>query len=98
VERLRRVLLDRDNFPNMESERRLPVKLAREAADEIERLSAERDELRKKANILDAMWVSAEKERDELLARLKWIASGNETHSECIQIARVVIAKVEGGK
>jgi hypothetical protein len=38
VERLRRTLLDRDNFPRMDSEKWLPVGLAKEAADEIERL------------------------------------------------------------
>jgi hypothetical protein len=40
VERLRRTLLDRDNFPRMDSEKWLPVRLAKEAADEIERLRA----------------------------------------------------------
>jgi hypothetical protein len=40
VERLRATLLDRDNFPRMDSEKWLPVKLAKEAADEIERLRA----------------------------------------------------------
>lgn len=38
VERLRATMLDKDNFPRMECERHLPVGLAREAADEIERL------------------------------------------------------------
>jgi hypothetical protein len=38
VERLRGTLLDKDNFPRMNSETRLPVGLAKEAADEIERL------------------------------------------------------------
>jgi hypothetical protein len=38
VERLRATLLDRDNFPRMDSEKWLPVGLAKEAAAEIERL------------------------------------------------------------
>jgi hypothetical protein len=38
VERLRRTLLDRDNFPRMDSEKWLPVGLAKEAADVIEGL------------------------------------------------------------
>jgi hypothetical protein len=41
VERLRGTLLDKDNFPRMDSEKWLPVGLAKEAADEIERLRAE---------------------------------------------------------
>jgi hypothetical protein len=40
VERLRGTLLDKDNFPRMDSEKWLPVGLAKEAADEIERLRA----------------------------------------------------------
>lgn len=36
---------DRDNFPRMNSERWLPVGLAKEAAAEIARLRAERDQL-----------------------------------------------------
>jgi hypothetical protein len=38
VKRLRGTLLDKDNFPRMDSEKWLPVGLAKEAADEIERL------------------------------------------------------------
>ena len=40
VGRLRAATLDKDNFPRMDSERWLPVGLAKEAADEIERLRA----------------------------------------------------------
>ncbi len=36
--------------------------IVRERNAEIERLRAERDELQKKANILDGMWVHAEQE------------------------------------
>jgi hypothetical protein len=41
VERLRDAANDKDNYPRMDSERWLPVGLAREAADEIETLRAE---------------------------------------------------------
>ena len=38
VDRLRATALDKDNFPRMKQEKWLPVGLALEAADEIERL------------------------------------------------------------
>lgn len=41
VIRLREKLRDRDNYPYMDTENRVPVGLAREAADEIERLLEE---------------------------------------------------------
>lgn len=41
IHRLRATALDKDNFPRMDSERWLPVGLAKEAADEIERLRKE---------------------------------------------------------
>jgi hypothetical protein len=46
VERLRATQLDKDNFPRMDSERWLPVGLAGEAADEIERLRTENERLK----------------------------------------------------
>lgn len=45
VRRLRATTLDKDNFPRMDCEKWLPVGLAREAADEIERLRALLQEL-----------------------------------------------------
>jgi hypothetical protein len=57
VARLRATLLDRDNFPRMDSEKWLPVGLAKEAADEIEWLRKELDfintELDKVRRIMD---------------------------------------------
>jgi hypothetical protein len=41
VQRLRQAVLDKDNFPRMDSERQVACGLAREAAAEIERLRAE---------------------------------------------------------
>lgn len=47
VQRLRATTLDKDNFPRMDSEKWFPVGLAKEAADEIDRLRAENAELQK---------------------------------------------------
>jgi hypothetical protein len=47
VTRLRATTTDKDNMPRMDSERWLPIGLAKEAADEIERL-------REKVEILEA--------------------------------------------
>ncbi len=47
VERLRACAFDKDNCPNMKSERKLTVGDALEAAEEIERLRAENEALKK---------------------------------------------------
>jgi hypothetical protein len=51
VERLRGTLLDKDNFPRMKSETHLPVGLAKEAADEINKLRAEIEELKTRLGV-----------------------------------------------
>jgi hypothetical protein len=56
VERLRATLLDKDNFPRMKSETHLPVGLAKEAADEIERLRASYDQFRTSVQSEIARW------------------------------------------
>lgn len=56
VNRLRNTALDRDNFPRMNSERWLPVALAVEAADEIDRLSRQLAEARAEVERLRHPW------------------------------------------
>jgi hypothetical protein len=51
AKRLRATQFDKDNMPRMKSERHLPVGLALEAADEIERLLAQVKQLH---SMLDA--------------------------------------------
>jgi DNA repair ATPase RecN len=69
VERLRATVLDRDNFPCMDSERRCTVGLAKEAADEIERLRAELVEER--ARYPETYIIEAEKQIERLRAALE---------------------------
>ena len=52
VKALRATALDKDNFPRLPSERHLPVGLALEAADEIERLQNQAPRGEDLANIM----------------------------------------------
>jgi hypothetical protein len=70
VQRLCATALDKDNFPRMKNERWLPVGLAKEAADEIERLTRERDNFQ-------AGLVTAVEDNERLTAALRRITSGD---------------------
>lgn len=48
--RLEGATLDKDNFPRMDSERQVPVGLAKEAKAEIERLRAALEEIVRESN------------------------------------------------
>ena len=67
VNRLRSSALDKDNFPRMDSERWLPVGLAIEAANEIERLRAALDTCRELREYDRAEVEKLRAERDALL-------------------------------
>jgi len=86
IERLRGALLDRDNYPHMDTEIRVRVGLAREAADALEAKDRENAALRKQSELhLDAYNALADKHyalaADNERLR-EWIA-GARHHDSC---------------
>lgn len=81
VQRLRGTLLDKDNFPRMDSEKWLPVGLAKEAADRIELLEVSEANiiLRQKHHIeeRDAEIATLTARVEELEEALQWYADSN---------------------
>lgn len=66
IKRLQNTALDKDNFPRMDCEKWLPVGLAREAADEIERLRHDVERYMQIANdAINAGEDAIQAERDE---------------------------------